>query len=163
MGVVDAGTIGARSVPDRTIRSSSAGTSSHTRRSSGRVPIAAPNARRPAGAFATRYDLVANSFAHDAACLESDHVLGRNRDLLQRPWILCHAGGALAHLEDPKVTEFESIAVDELIDDGIEEALQDITHDHLGLARILSDSIHQLALRDRSRFLVGHEVKRDGD
>lgn len=100
--------------------------------------------------------VLADALTHHAPDLEFDDPLRGHWDLLKGPGVLCHARSTITHLENPEVPKLQTISVGELLDDGIEKALQNVPYDHLGLARFLGNPVHQLALGDSTKVFVRH-------
>ena len=80
--------------------------------------------------------------AHEQARLENDDALGRHRDFLPGLRVATPAGGALAHLEDPKIAKLNRLAGFQAFDDMVECALDDPLNFHLGNPGLLRNQQH---------------------
>ena len=98
--------------------------------------------------------IVANALFHETTDLELHHTLGGDLHLLQRAWVLGGASGTFLDLKDAKLAELEPISSAKLIDNRIQEQLDDLLGDDLGLARLGGDSVYKFFFRDGfHRFL----------
>ena len=86
---------------------------------------------------------------HQTAHFKFDRSLCRDINALEGFGILSDSGGSCSCFENAKVPEFQPVALPELVDDLVEEALEDLLdQDPFGLG-LLGDPVHHFLLRYR--------------
>ena len=88
----------------------------------------------------------AYAFFHFLARLERDHKLLGNVDTLTRTGVTSLSRGPLLHLEDPKISQFDSPLIDECLDDGVECLLDNLLCLELGQPNFFRNRLDDLFL-----------------
>ena len=92
--------------------------------------------------------LAADLLAHQAADLELDDSLRGHFDLFESARVLCPARSAIARFEHAELSELETVAFSEFVDDRVEERLDDLLGYDLGDTSAIRDSIDEFFLGD---------------